>query len=91
MLNKKTQIFGRLICKYSLPLDEVEELNNVYDEHKKELISNGARLVGRIESELELVYYQKQKYLTILLLAWMIILRLCIKQEKLLEIHLNSM
>ena len=54
MLNKKTQIFGRLICKYSLPLDEVEELNNVYDEHKKELISNGARLVGRIESELEI-------------------------------------
>jgi len=60
MLNKKTQIFGRLICKYSLPLDEIEDLNKTYEKHKEEFISNSARLVGKIETELEITHILPQ-------------------------------
>ena len=56
MIDKTTQVFGKIVCKYTIPLDQIEDFNNVYDQHKEELISNSARLVGRLESELEITH-----------------------------------
>ena len=44
----------KLVKKYKLPVDEIEELNQKYEEEKEKLQNLGHRLAGRIESELEI-------------------------------------
>tara|TARA_R100000664_G_C2753672_1_gene141108 strand:+ start:120 stop:731 length:612 start_codon:yes stop_codon:yes gene_type:complete len=53
MYNRKLRITGRAISQHKLPLDEIEELNNKYEEAKNKLMSFGHRLAGRLDSELE--------------------------------------
>jgi len=48
-----TSVFGRVVKRYELPLDAVQDLNKKYEEHKTNLNSFGPRLAGRLDSELE--------------------------------------
>lgn len=52
-MKSQTTIFGRIVKRYSLPLDEVEDLNIRYEARKKDLNSSGPRLAGRLDSELD--------------------------------------
>ena len=49
----KTIVSGRIIKKYKIPLNQVEELNKKYEDNKHSLESKGANLAGRLDSELE--------------------------------------
>jgi hypothetical protein len=49
----KTIVSGRIIKKYKIPLSQVEELNKKYEDNKHSLESKGAKLAGRLDSELE--------------------------------------
>ena len=49
----KTIVSGRIIKKYKIPLDEIGQLNKKYDDNKHFLESKGAKLAGRLDSELE--------------------------------------
>ena len=49
----KTIVSGRIIKKYKIPLNQVEELNKKYEDNKHSLESKGAKLAGRLDSELE--------------------------------------
>ena len=51
-INNRTLVFGKIIKEYQLPLGEVEQLNNFYEEKKEELDSYNERLAGRLDSEL---------------------------------------
>jgi len=55
MFNMKSQtiVFGRIVKKYTVPLEEIKELNHKYEKAKIHLASFGHRLAGRLESELE--------------------------------------
>jgi hypothetical protein len=52
-MESQTLVFGRVVKKYILPLEEIEELNSKYEVAKKNLNTFGHRLAGRLESELE--------------------------------------
>lgn len=49
----KTIVFGQVVKEYQLPLEEIEQLNNFYEEKKEELDSYNERLAGRLDSELD--------------------------------------
>ena len=55
-MKAQTNVFGRIVKRYDLPLDAIDDLNNKYEEHKKELTSFGPRLAGRLDSELEFTH-----------------------------------
>ena len=55
-MKAKTNIFGRVVKKYDMPLDAIDDLNNTYEAYKKKLNSFGPRLAGRIDSELEFTH-----------------------------------
>ena len=55
-MKSKTNIFGRVVRKYDMPLDAIDDLNNKYEAYKKKLNSFGPRLAGRIDSELEFTH-----------------------------------
>jgi hypothetical protein len=44
----------KLVKKYEIPINEIEELNQKYEEVKDKLVGVGHRLAGRIKSELEI-------------------------------------
>jgi len=46
-------VTGKIIKKYYLPLDEIEELNEKYEKVKNTLGSLKKLLIGRLDSELE--------------------------------------
>ena len=48
----QTTLFGRVVKRYDMPLDAIDDLNNKYEEYKKNLKSFGPRLAGRLDSEL---------------------------------------
>ena len=52
-MKAQTTVFGRIVKRYDLPLDGIEDLNNKYEEVKKDLKSFGPRLAGRLDSELQ--------------------------------------
>jgi len=35
-MKAQTNVFGRVIKRYDMPLDAIDDLNNKYDERKKE-------------------------------------------------------
>ena len=55
-MKSQTHVFGRMVKRYDLPLDAIEDLNNRYEARKKELASFGPRLAGRIETEREFTH-----------------------------------
>ena len=48
-------IYGKMVKKYKIPLDQIEDLNNRYDKAKQNLEKMGHRLAGRIDSELSIL------------------------------------
>ena len=55
-MKAQTNIFGRMVKCYNLPLDEITELNNKYESKKQELNSFGSTLAGRLDSELDFTH-----------------------------------
>ena len=55
-MKAQTNVFGRVVKRYDMPLDAIDDLNNKYEERKKELGSFGPRLAGRLNSELEFTH-----------------------------------
>jgi len=51
----KLIIFGKIICKYKIPLYMIKDLNKRYEKAKDHLHSYGPRLAGRLDSELDLM------------------------------------
>jgi hypothetical protein len=49
----KTRIFGKMVKQYQVPINEIKDLNNKYENVKKDLDSFGPRLAGRLDSELQ--------------------------------------
>jgi hypothetical protein len=52
-MKAQTTLFGRIVKRYDIPLDEIDDFNLKYEAHKKDLNSFGPRLAGRLDSELE--------------------------------------
>ena len=52
-MNSATYVFGKVIKKYNISVDLIDDLNLQYENHKKSLNSFGKRLAGRLDSELE--------------------------------------
>ena len=50
-------VFGRIICKYKIDLDLIDDVNKKYEDALKKtnlLTSHGKHLAGRLDSELDL-------------------------------------
>ena len=54
-MKSTTYAYGRLIKKYQVSLDLIDDLNLQYENHKKSLSSAGDRLAGRLNTELEFI------------------------------------
>ena len=52
-MTNKTYVDGKILKRYKVPLDEIEELNTIYEREKSRLLSKGPKLAGRIDSELD--------------------------------------
>ena len=55
-MKTQTTAFGRIVKRYDMSLDDIDDLNNKYEEHRKELASMGPRLAGRLDSEREFTH-----------------------------------
>ena len=56
-MKAQTTAFGRIVKRYDMSLDDIDDLNNKYEEHRKELASMGPRLAGRLDSEREFTHH----------------------------------
>jgi len=56
-MKAQTNVFGRLVKRYDMPLEAIDDLNTKYEEHRKKLKTLGPRLAGRIESEREFTHH----------------------------------
>jgi len=52
-MKSTTHVFGRILKKYKIPLNEIKDLNKKYEQAKSKLESYGSRLAGRLDSELQ--------------------------------------
>ena len=52
-MTSKTFVNGRIIKRYKIPLDEIDELNKEFDKQKSKLEDKGPKLAGRIDTELQ--------------------------------------
>jgi len=52
-MNKDMIIFGRIVKRYKMSMEDINDLNEKYETVKKQLGSYGARLAGRLKSELD--------------------------------------
>jgi len=52
-MKAQTNVFGRLVKRYDMPLEAIDDLNTKYEERREKLKTLGPRLAGRIESERE--------------------------------------
>ena len=55
-MKAQTNVFGRVVKRYNMPLEAIDDLNIKYEAHRKELKSFGPRLAGRLDSELEFTH-----------------------------------
>ena len=55
-MKAQTTLFGRIVKRYEIPLDAIQDFNNRYEAHKGKLNSFGPRLAGRLKSELEFTH-----------------------------------
>ncbi len=53
----KTIVDGTIIKKYEVPIDMINELNKEYEKNKKNLLSDGERLAGRLDTELSIMEF----------------------------------
>ena len=53
----KTFVDGKILKKYKVPIDEVNELNTIYELEKNKLGSKGSKLAGRVDSELDVTTF----------------------------------
>ena len=51
-MKTQTNVFGKIVKRYDIPLDAIADLNEKYEQRKENLESFGPRLAGRMESEL---------------------------------------
>lgn len=51
----KTIVQGRIIKKYNISLEEIDEFNKEYEIRKTKLSDEGAGLAGRLQSELKVI------------------------------------
>ena len=52
-MKAQTNVFGKIVKRYDMPLEDIKDLNDRYEARKKELKNIGPRLAGRINSESE--------------------------------------
>ena len=52
-MKAQTNVFGRVVKRYDMPLEAIDDLNIKYEEHREKLKSMGSRLAGRLDSEKE--------------------------------------
>lgn len=52
-MKSKTLVNGTIVKKYEIPLEEIEQLNNRFEEEKSKLLSKSKKLAGRINTELD--------------------------------------
>ena len=50
-MKAQTTMFGRMVKKYEMPLEAIEDINLRYEEEKEKLDSFGPKLAGRLDSE----------------------------------------
>ena len=55
-MKAQTTAFGRIVKRYNLSLKDIDDFNIKYEAHKEKLNSFGARLAGRLDSELEFTH-----------------------------------
>ena len=56
-MTSKTFVDGKILKKYKIPIDEINELNTIYETEKAKLGSKGSKLAGRIDSELDVTTF----------------------------------
>ena len=56
-MKAQTNVFGRIVKRYDMPLKAIDDLNNKYEDHREKLKTMGPRLAGRLDSELEFTHY----------------------------------
>tara|TARA_R100001143_G_scaffold50274_1_gene45222 strand:- start:3055 stop:3663 length:609 start_codon:yes stop_codon:yes gene_type:complete len=59
-MKSQTTIFGRMVKRYDLPQEVIDDLNYQYELQKQKLNSFGTRLAGRLESELEFTHLLRE-------------------------------
>ena len=52
-MKSKTLVNGTIVKKYEIPLKEIQQLNNRFEEEKSKLLSKSKKLAGRINTELD--------------------------------------
>ena len=55
-MKAQTTLFGKIVKRYDIPLDQIDDFNVTYEINKKNLNSFGHRLAGRLDSELEFTH-----------------------------------
>ena len=55
-MKAQTSLFGRIVKRYDIPLDQIDDFNLKYEIEKENLSSVGTRLAGRLNSELEFTH-----------------------------------
>ena len=51
----ETLVFGRIVNKYRFPLPIIKDFNKAYEKEKKNLVSYGPKLAGRLDTELSII------------------------------------
>ena len=57
-IHDEMRVFGRIVCKYKIEQDLIDDLNQKYEDALKKtnlLTSHGKNLAGRIDSELDIL------------------------------------
>ena len=60
MIESEIFVFGKIIKRYKIPLDEIKDFNLKYESEKQNLNSFSLRLAGRLDSELEITHLLKE-------------------------------
>ena len=50
-MTSKIYVSGKIIKRYVIPKEQIDELNTEYEKHKENLSSDSSKLAGRIDSE----------------------------------------
>ena len=56
MIPAQTTLFGKIVKRYDIPLDQINDFNLKFEANKESLNSFGPRLAGRLNTELEFTH-----------------------------------
>ncbi len=56
-MKAQTTLFGKIVKRYDIPLEQIDDFNLKYETEKENLNSFGFRLAGRLDSELEFTHF----------------------------------